>query len=132
MLPGCAAVLAWVAQTVSDDRLTGGAPVLVSMGLVPHGVAALREPVESWAFYDHTQHVTALMLCVQTAQLSYAVNALFLITAPLILLLLLFFATPAAAAARRRRDRPCRARGRRPCRPCPPCPSTPRASSTTA
>ena len=32
-------------------------------------VAALREPVESWAFYDHTQHVTALMLCVQTAQL---------------------------------------------------------------
>ena len=34
-----------------------------------HGVAALREPVESWAFYDHTQHVTALMLCVQTAQL---------------------------------------------------------------
>ena len=69
VLPGCAAVLAWVAQTVSDDRLTGGAPVLVSIGLVPHGVAALREPVESWAFYDHTQHVTALMLCVQTAQL---------------------------------------------------------------
>ena len=64
VLPGCAAVLAWVAQTVSDDRLTGGAPVLVSIGLVPHGVAALREPVESWAFYDHTQHV-ALMLCVQ-------------------------------------------------------------------
>ena len=30
VLPGCAAVLAWVAQTVSDDRLTGGAPVLVS------------------------------------------------------------------------------------------------------
>ena len=42
VLPGCAAVLAWVAQTVSDDRLTGGAPVLVSIGLVPHGVAAAR------------------------------------------------------------------------------------------
>ena len=69
VLPACAAVLAWVAQTVSDDRLTGGAPVLVSIGLVPHGIAALREPVGSWAFYDHTQHVTALMLCVQTAQL---------------------------------------------------------------
>ena len=64
-----AAVRAGVAQSVSDDRLTGGAPGLVSIGLVPHGVAALREPVESWAFYDHTQHVTARMLCVQTAQL---------------------------------------------------------------
>ena len=60
VLPGCAAVLAWAG---------GDTVVLVSIGLMPHGIAILREPVESWAFYDHTQHVTALMLCVQTAQL---------------------------------------------------------------
>ena len=43
--PACAAVLAWVAQTVSDDRLTGRRAGARFDSLVPHGVAALREPV---------------------------------------------------------------------------------------